>query len=117
LFKGPRPTITFSPASVRYGQQFNIITPQASTIRRVALIRPSATTHANQMDDKYYIDLNFTVSASRTGLGMIVSATAPSTPEIAVPGYYMLAIVNENGVPAVMPFIQLDLAAAKKAKK
>lgn len=109
LFNGPRPTITFSPASVRYGQTFAINTPNASTIRRVALVRPGATTHANQMDDKMYVDLNFAVNVSRNGAPAIVAA-APNSTSLAVPGYYMLVIVNANGVPSVMPFIQLKTA-------
>ncbi|HLW87387.1 MAG TPA: galactose oxidase-like domain-containing protein [Terriglobales bacterium] len=112
LSNGPRPTITFSPVSVRYGQIFNITTPNAASIRRVALIRPGATTHANQMDDKYYVDLSFSASASRTGAGQI-TAIAPGSPNFAVPGYYMLVIVNSNGVPSVMPFIQLKTASEK----
>lgn len=106
LFKGPRPTITFSPVSVRYGQLFNISTPDSASIRRVALVRPSATTHANQMDNKSYVDLVFNPNTGRTGKGQ-VTAIAPSSPNLAVPGYYMLVIVNADGVPSVMPFIQL----------
>jgi len=105
LFKGARPTITFSPATVRYGQPFNITTPDSASIRRVALVRPGATTHANQMDNKYYIDLVFNPNTG-TEKGQ-VTAIAPSSPNLAVPGYYMLVIVNANGVPSVMPFIQL----------
>jgi hypothetical protein len=110
LFNGPRPTITFSPASVRYGQVFTIDTPNATSIRRVALVRPAATTHANHMDDKYYIDLAYSASTA-TPLGGRIIAFAPSSPDIALPGYYMLVIVNSSGVPSVMPFIQLNLAS------
>jgi len=35
---------------------------------------------------------------------------APATANMAPPGYYMLVIVNSNGVPSVMPFIQLQVA-------
>lgn len=109
LFNGPRPTIKFSPASVQYGRTFNITTPDATSIRRVALIRPAATTHANHMDDKFYIDLAFSVNAARSG-PLQITAAAPSSVNSAVPGYYMLVIVNANGVPSVMPFIQLKTA-------
>ncbi|MGO9648024.1 MAG: Ig-like domain-containing protein [Terriglobales bacterium] len=111
LFNGPRPTITFSPASVRYGQTFRIDTPDAANIRRVALIRPAATTHANHMDDKYYIDLAFSVNAA-VGPAQI-TVTAPNNVLYPVPGYYMLVIVNANGVPSVMPFIQLKTTGEK----
>jgi len=116
LFDGPRPTITASPASVQYGQQFEITVPNATNIRRVALIRPTATTHANHMDDKYYIDLAFSVNTATTAGASQINVTAPSGPDPAVPGYYMLVVVNSNGVPSVMPFIQLNLAGGKTKK-
>ncbi|HEV2426050.1 MAG TPA: galactose oxidase-like domain-containing protein [Terriglobia bacterium] len=102
LYNGTRPTITGSPASVQYGQQFTITTPDASTISSVALIMPGATTHANDMQERY-VPLTFS-----TGSGSL-TATAPSTANYAPPGYYMLVIVNNNGVPSVMPFVQVGV--------
>jgi len=67
----------------------------------VALVRPSATTHANDFDQRY-VDLTFTVCRG------YIQATTPANGSIAPPGYYMLVIVNSNGVPSVMPFLNLD---------
>jgi hypothetical protein len=67
----------------------------------VALLRPGATTHADNFDQRY-VDLTFTL-----GNGAI-KATAPANGNIAPPGYYMLVIVNSNGVPSIMPFLNLD---------
>lgn len=101
LFNGVRPTITASPAAVAYGQQFTITTPDAATISSVALVMPGATTHANDMQQRY-VPLTFTI-----GNGT-VTAAAPSSGNWAPPGYYMLVIVNGSGVPSVMPFVQLS---------
>lgn len=101
LFNGPRPTITSAPSSVTYSQQFTIVTPDVKTIKRVALIRPGTTTHAVHMDDQRYVDLQW-----KPGAGQI-TAIAPASGNDAPPGYYMLVIVNSNGVPSVMPFIQV----------
>lgn len=100
LFNGPRPIIKSSPTTLAYGAQFNISYSSASAITRVALIRPGATTHADDFDQRY-VDLTFTV-----GTGMI-KATAPANGNSAPPGYYMLVIVNSNGIPSVMPFLYL----------
>jgi hypothetical protein len=100
LFAGARPTITSSPASVKYGAQFTISTPDASTVKTVALIRPSATTHAQDWEQRY-VTLSFTAGSG------IITVTAPATENSAPLGYYMIAMVNSSGVPAVMPFIQL----------
>lgn len=102
LYNGTRPTITGSPASVQYGQQFTITTPDSATISSVALIMPSATSHANDMQERY-VPLTFS-----TGSGSL-TATAPSTANYAPPGYYMLVIVNNNGVPSIMPFVQVGV--------
>jgi galactose oxidase len=103
LYNGSRPTITASPASVSYGQQFTITTPDASNISSVALVMPCATTHANDMQQRY-VPLTFS-----TGNGAL-TAKAPPSGNWAPPGYYMLVIVNNSGVPSVMPFIQLSPA-------
>jgi len=101
LFKGARPTITVAPTSVTYGQPFNITTPDAASITRVAMIKATATTHANNMDQRY-VDLAFTV-----GNG-VISTKSPASGKMAPPGYYLLVIVNSSGVPSVMPFIQIQ---------
>lgn len=101
LFKGTRPKIFSSPKQTQYGKQFTIATSEPSSIARVALIRPGATTHANHMDDQYYIDLTWTAQAK----GLAINAPANSF--ICPPGYYMLVIVDSNGIPSVMPFIQI----------
>jgi len=68
----------------------------------VAIIRPGATTHANHMDDQRYVDLTWTTHSGE------LTITAPTSPNDAPPGYYMLVIVNSRGVPSIMPFVQLQ---------
>jgi hypothetical protein len=109
LFKGPRPRIRSAPTSLAYNATLNISTPDASTITRVALVRPAATTHADDFDQRY-VDLTFTL-----GQGTI-RATAPANGSIAPPGYYMLVMVNSSGVPSVMPFLHLDTSSKLQRK-
>jgi uncharacterized protein YjdB len=101
LFNGARPVIQSAPTSLTYGANFTITTSDASTITRVALVRPGATTHADNFDQRY-VDLAFTLGSGT------IQATAPPNGSEAPPGYYMLVIVNASGVPSVMPFLQLD---------
>ncbi len=102
LYNGTRPTITSSPATVSYGQQFSVSTPDADTITSVALVMPSADTHADDMQQRY-VPLQFSI-----GVGSL-TVTGPANGSIAPPGYYMLVIVNSSGVPSVMPFVQIPL--------
>lgn len=100
LFKGARPTIESAPSSVLRGEKFDILTPGAQGIRKVALIRPGAVTHATNADQRY-VRLAFTRGAGK------VSASIPNSRGKLPPGYYMLFIVNDRGVPAVAPFIHV----------
>jgi hypothetical protein len=101
MFKGARPVITSAPTSLGYNAKFTINSPQASAITRVALVRPGATTHADNFDQRY-VDLTYTVSNGT------ITATSPINGSMAPPGYYMLVIVNSKGVPSIMPFLSLD---------
>ena len=100
LFKGPRPTITQAPAQLSYNSTFFVQTPDAASIASVVLIRTGAVTHFFDENERF-LPLSFTQAPS----GLTV--TAPVNANLAPPGYYMLFIVNNDGVPSVAPFVQL----------
>jgi hypothetical protein len=100
LFRGARPTISSSPTLATYGSGFFVGTPDASKIASVSLVRNGSVTHAFNMDQRR-VPLNFAV----TNGGLTVQAPADSN--IAPPGYYMLFIVDKNGVPSVAPMVRL----------
>jgi hypothetical protein len=85
-----------------YGQQFTIYTPDAPDIAAVALIRCSTVTHAFNPDQRY-VGLAIDQRTS-TSLGV----SAPPTPEIAPPGYYMLFVLNYEGTPSHAKFLRLQ---------
>ena len=98
-----RPTISAAPAKVGYGASFPVSTPDAADIASIALIRPGASTHAFDMEQRM-VGLAFSV-----GPGDALTVTSPPDVNIAPPGYYMLFLVNRRGVPSVATFIQLSL--------
>jgi galactose oxidase-like protein/concanavalin A-like lectin/glucanase superfamily protein/Big-like domain-containing protein len=109
LFKGPRPSITSAPAMIEYGSTFAVGTPGGAAVSRVALIANGSVTHAFDANQRY-MELPFTVVAG--GL----SITAPANGNLAPPGYYMLFLVDGNGVPSVGSIVRFpgpweDLAA------
>lgn len=106
LFKGARPSINFAPAEVRYGAPLHIGSPDVNVTRAV-LMAPGATTHANDMNQRYV-----PVTLTKRGDGRGYDLVAPSGPTIAPPGYYMLFLINANGVPSVAKFIRLHPNAA-----
>ncbi len=101
LFQGPRPTITGAPKQIAYGASFLLNTPDAASIGSVALIRPSVVTHSVNMEQRY-VGLSFTANDAN-GLSIV----APGDGNAAPPGYYMLFILNDLGVPSVAEFVQL----------
>jgi hypothetical protein len=102
LFKGARPTITSPPpASVGYGQSFEIATPNAAQVTTVRWIHIGSVTHAFDFGQRAN-----TLTFARTATG--VSVTAPSGPNLAPRGHYILFILNRNGVPSTGQIIKLQ---------
>ena len=95
-----RPTITFAPRFIYYGQTFTLTSPNAATISSVVLIRPGAVTHAFDMEQRL-VGLSYGIGSG------VLSITAPPNPNIAPPGYYMLFVLDSAGVPSVATFVQL----------
>jgi hypothetical protein len=103
-----RPQLVWAPETIGYGQQFTILTPDANDVFNVALIRCSSATHAFNPDQRY---VQLTIDQfSRTPNTLTV--TAPPTPEIAPPGYYLIFAVTLAGVPSVGRFLRLETVHA-----
>jgi hypothetical protein len=99
-----RPTISAAPsAGIGYGSAFQVQTPDAASIASVVLMRAGAPTHAFDMEQRQ-VGMNFTA-----GNG-VLNVTAPPNSNIAPPGYYMLFLVNNAGVPSVAQFVQITPA-------
>jgi len=101
LFRGVRPVIGSVSSTIQYATDFSIMTPDATGISSAALIRLGAVTHAFDQNQRY-VPLTF---QQATG-GLTVQA--PSSSNLAPPGYYMLFIVNSNGVPSVASIVKVQ---------
>jgi hypothetical protein len=101
LFKGVRPSIASAPGAVGYGETFSVATPNALQIEDARWIRLGSVTHAFDMGQRAN-----TLSFTRTSTG--VAITAPANPNLAPPGYYMLFILNRNGVPSAGKVIKVQ---------
>jgi hypothetical protein len=106
LSKGDRPAITEVPGSILYGEPFEVgyKSPQGR-IKSAVLIRPGAMTHAFDMDQRY---VELEISQMETSRLTVV---APPDAYIAPPGYYMLFLLNDEGVPSVAQFVHLPIKA------
>jgi hypothetical protein len=101
LFRGPRPTITTAPSVVSYGQAFSVGSPDATSITQVTWLRLGSVTHGFNTDQRIS-RLAFAPAGDGAGL----TVTAPSDPNLAPPGHYMLFLL-QDGVPSAASIVRL----------
>lgn len=104
LFAGVRSEIASAPPSLSYGSNFELEFNSAHGANTVVLVRYSSVTHSNDMGQRH-LQL-----ASLTGGGGIVSIPAPADVNRAPPGFYMLSVVDAEGVPSVARSIRVGAA-------
>jgi len=105
LFRGARPFIQDAPQQWLYGTTVAIHTPQATEIKWVHLIRPMAVTHSNDTAQRL-VDLPI---GERDVCHLHVAVT--ENPNLAPPGWYLLFLCNEAGIPSVARWVHLDRKA------
>jgi hypothetical protein len=103
LFRGPRPFIQNVAREWTYGSAIEVHTPHARHIKWLSLVRPMATTHSWDSNQRL-VDLPFEVRGF-----CHLNARAPEQPTLAPPGWYMLFIVDHAGVPSVAAWVHLDV--------
>jgi hypothetical protein len=101
LFQGTRPLIQSAPGVIRYGESFNLNFTSATASNRVALIRFSSVTHSVNFDQRYVRLADLTAGSGT------YTVAAPATANLAPPGYYMLFVTDQNGVPSVSATVQV----------
>src|SRR5262249_12174660 len=105
----PRPGIVTGPSTVAIGQPFTVTYNNALAISKVALVKTGSMTHNWNMDQRY-VPLSFTASGNQLTVQM--PTNAPDVP----PGYYLLFLINDQGVPSVGKFVLLNAPAAAAAR-
>ena len=90
-----KPTIVTAPDSIENGTTFIVESPDAANISKMHLIKLGMNTHSQDMAQRL-IKLNYSVSGDL----MTVSGSSTSNANVALPGWYMLFLVDDNGVPS-----------------
>jgi Domain of unknown function (DUF1929)/Bacterial Ig domain/Concanavalin A-like lectin/glucanases superfamily len=101
LFKGTRPVISSAPNILSYNSNFTVNTTSAATIAKTVLISLGSVTHHFNANQRY-LDLTFQVA------GNSLSVQAPENANLAPPGYYMLFIVDTNGIPSAASIVRVQ---------
>jgi hypothetical protein len=96
----PRPAIVAAPDAVSIGQPFTVDFSNAAGITKVALVKTGSMTHGWNMDQRY-VPLTFTTNGTRLSVQM------PTRAADATPGYYLLFLIGDTGVPSVGKIVRL----------
>ncbi len=99
-----RPAIASAPDALEVGQSFSMTVAPGSAIRRVTLVKTGSVTHSVNMDQRF-VELPFTASSGTLFVDMPARAT--DTP----PGYYLLFVIDDRGVPSVARIVRMNIAA------
>ncbi|PWT83849.1 MAG: hypothetical protein C5B58_05815 [Acidobacteria bacterium] len=106
LFNGARPLISSAPTAVNYGSTFTVGTSSSAGISQVTWLRLGSVTHAFNQDQRFN-SLSFTITSSTQ-----LTVTAPTNPNLAPPGYYMMFLINAAGVPSVARIVHLNIKSS-----
>lgn len=98
----PRPTITEAPTAAKIAQPFQIKVGAGQTIGRVTFVRAGSVTHAFNADQRFF-RLAFTQAAET------LTVTPPANPNFALPGWYMLFVFDQQGVPSLARIVRLTV--------
>jgi large repetitive protein len=98
--RAARPEIISAPDTVLPGASFQVGVSGAASISRVSFIKTGSVTHSFNMDQRY-LQLPFTAN------GGLLTAQLPSRAGDVPPGYYLLFVLNEQGVPSVSRMVRV----------
>lgn len=96
-----RPVIAGAPATINYGGNFTINTPNAADITEVVLLRAGAVTHGFNMSQR-----GIELVIAGIGAGTL-DVEAPPQPNLAPPGWYLMFILNGSRVPSIGRWVRV----------
>jgi hypothetical protein len=100
--KDTRPVIVNAPEEITYGAKVAIQTAQANQVKWVNLIRPGLTTHSFNGTQRL-VDVSFTLIPPD-----LLNAQIPGDRNVAPPGWYMLFLTDQGGVPSMGHWLHLS---------
>ncbi len=100
LYGEERPDLSGGPQTIERGGSGTFTSRAAASIDKVRLIRPSASTHVTDVDQRS-IALDFETSGDR------VTVTVPENRNLVQAGWYMLFVTDKNGVPSKAQWVKV----------
>ncbi len=93
LFRGTRPVIDSAPEAIGHGASFEVSSTTAPYVEEVVIVKLGSVTHGFNFGQRL-LALDFDV------VGTTLAVTGPADGNAAPPGWYMLFLVDADGVPS-----------------
>ncbi|OIJ89027.1 kelch motif-containing protein [Streptomyces monashensis] len=100
LYRGSRPSLSGGPQTIARGASGTFTSRQAAGIKKMRLIRPSASTHVTDVDQRS-VALDFKASGNK------VTVTVPTNRNLVPSGWYMLFADDDQGTPSVAQWVKV----------
>ncbi|PBC63429.1 galactose oxidase [Streptomyces sp. Tue6028] len=100
LYRDSRPSLSGGPKTIARGGSATFSSQHTSSIKTARLIRPSASTHVTDVDQRS-IALDFT----KTKDGITV--TVPKSRNLVESGWYMLFVTDDQGTPSKAQWVRV----------
>ncbi len=114
LAQGARPVLNFVDGQANqlegsvnhttqwdYGTEHVLSYASTSKIASAVLVRPAAVTHSSDPNQR---EVNLPIANDQNGQ---LNVGLPSNPNLTPPGYYMVFLVDSNGVPTVAKWVHV----------
>ncbi|MDT6971821.1 galactose oxidase-like domain-containing protein [Streptomyces cellulosae] len=95
-----RPDLSGGPQTIERGGSGTFTSRDAASVKKVRLIRPSATTHVTDVDQRS-IALDFTADGDK------ITVTVPKNKNLVQSGWYMLFVTDGDGTPSKAQWVQV----------
>lgn len=100
LFRDSRPSLAGGPKKIERGGSATFTTRDSASVKSARLIRPSASTHVTDIDQK-----SIALKLEKTADG--VTVTVPESRNLVQSGWYMLFVTDDKGTPSKAQWVNV----------
>ncbi|MFB6751267.1 galactose oxidase-like domain-containing protein [Streptomyces sp. NPDC056353] len=100
LYRDSRPDLSGGPQTIERGGSGTFTSRAASTVKKVRLIRPSASTHVTDVDQRS-IALDFKAQGDK------LTVTVPTNENLVQSGWYMMFATDGQGTPSKAEWVRI----------
>ncbi|OAH13383.1 radical copper oxidase GlxA [Streptomyces jeddahensis] len=100
LYRDSRPSLSGGQETIARGESATFASKHASSIKTARLIRPSASTHVTDVDQR-----SIALDLKKTADG--VTVTIPKNRNLVQSGWYMLFVTDDQGTPSKAVWVRV----------